>query len=349
MMFIKQKIKFIAFLIPVFFFLFSTSVCLAADPQGFIPEPKGYVSQKLDKCKPGGDVNCGNYTLEDFISIFLIIAEYGLGIVGALALLFFIYGGVVLLISAGNQEMVTKGKSVLVNSVIGLMLVFGSALIIGTILDGIGYNKGGEFKPWSKAPEAQVAPAGSGGGTSGLGVGTITSDEVTAMYAALSITEKGKALVAAAKMRSEPLSFLMERGVVEVSATSNCYTVNFGCTNVAGLKSPVKTGLVDMIKGCSAMNNNTVCQTIITGAAESGGYNNSVKVYHSTTGTCTHIGGCKIDLAKTTPKLSNYIRTKDKQKGTRNGDKRYQIGSLCCVEEGTHFDCGAMICPAEST
>lgn len=86
---------------------------------GILPAPSG-----------GGD---GDYTLNDFIQLAVNISKWLLGITGSLALLAFIYGGVVFLISAGNTEMVAKGKKIIIGAVIGLLIVFASYTIISFV------------------------------------------------------------------------------------------------------------------------------------------------------------------------------------------------------------------------
>ena len=81
-----------------------------------------------------GLVNCtgsdGGCTLVDFERLIIKVANFILGISGSVTLLFFIYGGVVLLTSAGSSKRVTQGKGILLNSVIGLAIIFCSYLII---------------------------------------------------------------------------------------------------------------------------------------------------------------------------------------------------------------------------
>ncbi len=54
------------------------------------------------------------------------IIKVVLGSVGSVALLVIIYGGVELLISAGNQERVDKGRKALMWAALGLLVVFSS-------------------------------------------------------------------------------------------------------------------------------------------------------------------------------------------------------------------------------
>ena len=81
-----------------------------------------------------------NCDLDDFEQLIVVAANYILGISGSVTLLFFIYGGVVLLTSGGAQERVTQGRTILVNSVIGLVIIFTSYMIISFT---IGALKGG--------------------------------------------------------------------------------------------------------------------------------------------------------------------------------------------------------------
>ncbi len=61
-----------------------------------------------------------------------------LGIVGSLALVMFIYGGITWMTSAGNAEKVQKGKDTLVWAAIGLVIIFASyALVRFVIQDAI--------------------------------------------------------------------------------------------------------------------------------------------------------------------------------------------------------------------
>lgn len=58
------------------------------------------------------------------------------GIVGALALLMFVYGGIMWMTSGGSEERVKSAKNILKNSVIGLLLIFFSYTIV-TIFFGL--------------------------------------------------------------------------------------------------------------------------------------------------------------------------------------------------------------------
>lgn len=57
-----------------------------------------------------------------------------LGIVGSVALILFIYGGVLWMTSAGNQERVRKGKEVIIWAVLGLGIIFTSYAVVKFII-----------------------------------------------------------------------------------------------------------------------------------------------------------------------------------------------------------------------
>jgi hypothetical protein len=65
------------------------------------------------------------------------IVNYMLGIAGAIGLLMFVYGGVVWMTAAGNQEKITEAKKTVVWSVMGLVMLFGSYVVVKFIIDAI--------------------------------------------------------------------------------------------------------------------------------------------------------------------------------------------------------------------
>lgn len=82
--------------------------------------------------------DAGNYSLDDMVNVFTRYGNRALGIIGSIALLFFVYGGILFLISGGSSEKITKAKSVLVAATIGLIIVFSSYLIIKFVLQALG-------------------------------------------------------------------------------------------------------------------------------------------------------------------------------------------------------------------
>ncbi len=60
------------------------------------------------------------------------------GIVGSLALLMFIYGGLVWMTSSGNKEMIDKGKNIIKWAAIGLIVIFSSYALVRFLITGVG-------------------------------------------------------------------------------------------------------------------------------------------------------------------------------------------------------------------
>lgn len=58
-----------------------------------------------------------------------------MGVVGSLALLMFVYGGLTWMTSSGNQNQVKKGKDILIWSAVGLVVIFGAYGITKFIID----------------------------------------------------------------------------------------------------------------------------------------------------------------------------------------------------------------------
>ena len=124
-MIIKNKLL-IVYIIFLFFtvFNFFNSFVLTAEADGLWNQIS---------CKESG--NC---QLRDFAQLTVNVAQWILGISGSLALLAFVYGGVLFLISAGSSERITKAKQAIVGAVVGLVIVMASYMIIGFVFSALG-------------------------------------------------------------------------------------------------------------------------------------------------------------------------------------------------------------------
>lgn len=97
----------------------------------FIPECALYDDGRLtDECKDVGI----------FVVLLINICRYLFSIIGGLALLMFIYGGFILIISQGNSELIEKGKSAMTAAVIGLVVAFSAYLLINFIGGVVGVS-----------------------------------------------------------------------------------------------------------------------------------------------------------------------------------------------------------------
>ena len=60
-----------------------------------------------------------------------------LGIVGSVALVMFFYGGYLWLISGGSSDKIKKGKDTLIWATIGLIVIFGSGILVRTVINAL--------------------------------------------------------------------------------------------------------------------------------------------------------------------------------------------------------------------
>lgn len=74
------------------------------------------------------DPACFDVTV--FVELMLQIINYLFGIIGALALGAFVYGGFVLILSQGSQEKVSQGTGAMINAVIGIVIAFSGYVLI---------------------------------------------------------------------------------------------------------------------------------------------------------------------------------------------------------------------------
>ena len=65
------------------------------------------------------------------------IISYAMGIIGSLALVMFIYGGLTWMLSGGNQEQVTKGKNTVMWAALGIALIFTSYALVRFVITAI--------------------------------------------------------------------------------------------------------------------------------------------------------------------------------------------------------------------
>jgi len=129
------KIKIFSFLILIFsVFVYCSPVVLAGS---IVPQGGAYEDA----------YESGDYELNDIMRMGLNVVDIILGVVGSLALLMFVYGGIMMLISAGNSDKVSKAKGIIIAAVIGLGIVFASYLIIEFVMGALGVSWQGNTSP----------------------------------------------------------------------------------------------------------------------------------------------------------------------------------------------------------
>ena len=82
--------------------------------------------------------------IEEMACVGLNISRLILGFVGSAALLMFVYGGATWVISGGSSEKVNKGKTIILNALKGMALIFASWLIINLVVAALTGQSPGE-------------------------------------------------------------------------------------------------------------------------------------------------------------------------------------------------------------
>jgi hypothetical protein len=77
--------------------------------------------------------SAGDCSTEDMIAVAINITNLLLGTIGSVALLFFIIAGIQMIYSQGSQEKISKAKSMMLNSVIGITIALCSFLIVSFV------------------------------------------------------------------------------------------------------------------------------------------------------------------------------------------------------------------------
>lgn len=101
-----------------------------------------------ESCTSSGGTGCGgdNVCLENPLGdkatdpniLIGTIINGILGVVGSLALVMFIIGGMLWMTSAGNAERVTKGKNTIIYATLGLIIIFSAYAMVKFVLEAIG-------------------------------------------------------------------------------------------------------------------------------------------------------------------------------------------------------------------
>jgi len=132
----------------IFLGLFVINISFAYGQGDILPAATGNATPGCSAPK-GSNVSsktyCGDYSINDFVSLAINISKWVLRIVGSLTLIMFVYGGFMLLVSAGSAETISKAKKIIIAAIIGLVIVFTSYLIIKFVLASMGLNWNGSI------------------------------------------------------------------------------------------------------------------------------------------------------------------------------------------------------------
>lgn len=86
-------------------------------------------------------------SVEDLLELGVKIADWLFSIIAGLAFVFFVYGGLTMVLSLGNAEKVGQGKQILVAATLGLIITFSAYILVGFVVKAIGINAG--FTPFN--------------------------------------------------------------------------------------------------------------------------------------------------------------------------------------------------------
>lgn len=81
---------------------------------------------------------CG---LPQLLQVLINVGFLLMGIAGSIALALFVYGGFVWLTSGGSSERIAKGKSIIVQTVIALAIIFGAATGVRFLQGALGFQE----------------------------------------------------------------------------------------------------------------------------------------------------------------------------------------------------------------
>ena len=82
-------------------------------------------------------VQCGNCGFADIAKFFYDFIVLLLGAMGAVALVYFVWGGMQWLTSGGSAERVNRGKQIMINTTFAIILAFGSNLLVKFFIDDV--------------------------------------------------------------------------------------------------------------------------------------------------------------------------------------------------------------------
>lgn len=105
---------------------------------------------------------CGSFGTCGLCDIVQVIVNFGLfllAISGAMTLLFIVYGGFFWLIAGGSPDRVSKGKNIIINSAIGLAIIFCAYVTIVGFVALVTNNWDWSAKLTCTAPATPPVPA----------------------------------------------------------------------------------------------------------------------------------------------------------------------------------------------
>ncbi len=210
-----------------------------------------------DQLVPCSGVDCTVCNLYDGVHNIIDFLLFAITL--PLAVVAIIAGGVMLLISGGSEERVSRGKSILSYAIIGILIAFSAWVIVNTILNTLAFQNPVYGGPWSdysfcsefeklKAGAVSVAPPSAlrppALPPSGLPPGT-RSHEVAVEF--------------------------LEGSEIRVTSSTGCLGENrIGCTTLEGIPSLALAKIFQVKRECSRTL--PACNFTISGGTETVGH-----------------------------------------------------------------------------
>lgn len=103
-----------------------------------------------DECLGDASTDVNRCGLTELLQVGVNITDLILAVTGSAAMLMFVYGGVLWIISQGSSEKIEQGKNAIVASVVGIAIILSAWLMVNTIIWGL---TGGEVGNLGKIAE----------------------------------------------------------------------------------------------------------------------------------------------------------------------------------------------------
>ena len=94
-------------------------------------------SKIIPQCLLGTTINKACDNVNVFIWLAINVGFYLFSFIGALALLMFVYGGFILILSQGNPQKVSQGKNAMVAAVVGMVIAFSAYALVTFLSNSI--------------------------------------------------------------------------------------------------------------------------------------------------------------------------------------------------------------------
>jgi hypothetical protein len=170
----------------------------------------------------------------DLVQMFQGIIEWFIATMASLIAIMFIWGGLKMVMSAGNSGEVSKAKGIMTNSIIGFIILLAGWLIVDTALK---YTvKSSVYGVWNKI-ECVANPAMSSAGTSG------------------GVTGSGGSAAGAGQLTDSAARDLLTAAGISINKTAA------QGTSLEGMNTATVQDIIDLKKDCN-------CTIIVTGGTE---------------------------------------------------------------------------------